>query len=205
MCNYSFPDHISLSTVSKHFISKLLQKDPKHRLTIEEIINDQFFSLPIPDTLPTTLLACPPNKVFMDKYQVPNQPELRHRDSTESDFAQKTERGLEKRESMRALVRTNSIENLNKNSYVNRAASTAALRRGRMLSSKTELPNQAPIVAPNHSSPFVWVTFFEENPKFGMAYLLNSNATGMRFNDSTSLISNQQFQKMKYIDFLSKN
>lgn len=38
-----------------------------------------------------------------------------------------------------------------------------------------------------------------------MAYLLNSHATGMRFNDSTSIISNNQFQKMKYIDFLSKN
>lgn len=90
MCNYSFPDHISLSTTSKHFISKLLQKDPKHRLTIDEIINDDFFSLPIPDHLPTTLLACPPNKMFLDKYHVPSNPELKHRDSTESDFAQKT-------------------------------------------------------------------------------------------------------------------
>ncbi len=35
MCNYSFPDHISISTVTKHFISKMLQKDPKHRLSIE--------------------------------------------------------------------------------------------------------------------------------------------------------------------------
>ena len=35
MCNYSFPDHVTLSTVAKHFISKLLQKDPRHRLTIE--------------------------------------------------------------------------------------------------------------------------------------------------------------------------
>lgn len=33
---------------------------------------------------------------------------------------------------------------------------------------------------------------------------MNSNATGMRFNDSTSLISNSQFQKMKYIDFMMK-
>lgn len=38
-----------------------------------------------------------------------------------------------------------------------------------------------------------------------MAYLLNSNATGMRFNDSTSIVSNNNFQRMKYIDFLSKN
>jgi hypothetical protein len=94
----------------------------------------------------------------------------------------------------------------NKNSYCNRAASTAVLRRGRMLSSKTDLSNQAPPpVSQNRFGPFVWITCFEENPKFGMAYLLNSNATGMRFNDSTCIVSNSLFQKMKYIDFLSKN
>ena len=35
-----------------------------------------------------------------------------------------------------------------------------------------------------------------------MAYLLNSNATGMRFNDSTTIVSNSQFQRMKYVDFM---
>jgi serine/threonine protein kinase len=95
MCNYSFPDHISLSASSKSFISKLLQKDPKHRLTIDEILNDGFFSNPIPDALPTTLLACPPNKIFLDKYSLPNNLDLKHRDSTESSLGpQKTERGL---------------------------------------------------------------------------------------------------------------
>jgi hypothetical protein len=54
------------------------------------------------------------------------------------------------------------------------------------------------------AGPFVWVTFFDENPKFGIAYLLNSNAVGMKYNDSTSIISNNQFAKMKYIDFLGK-
>ena len=136
MCNYSFPDHVTLSTVSKHFISKLLQKDPKHRLTIDEVLNDQFFSFPIPDALPSTLLACPPNKAFVDKY-LPSYPELRHRDSTDS--TQKTERTLEKGESVRTLVRTNSIEQLNRNNYGQRAASTAALTRGRMLSSRADL------------------------------------------------------------------
>ena len=38
-----------------------------------------------------------------------------------------------------------------------------------------------------------------------MAYLLNSNAIGMRFNDSTTIVSNNQFQKMKYVDFIAKN
>jgi serine/threonine protein kinase len=40
MCNYSFPDHISISNVTKHFIFKMLQKDPKHRMTIDEVLND---------------------------------------------------------------------------------------------------------------------------------------------------------------------
>jgi polo-like kinase 1 len=40
MCNYSFPDNISLSPLIKNFISKMLQRDPKHRSTIDEIIND---------------------------------------------------------------------------------------------------------------------------------------------------------------------
>jgi polo-like kinase 1 len=71
MCNYSFPDHISISTVTKHFISKMLQKDPRHRLSVDEILSDEFFSLPIPEALPTTLLACPPNAHFLSKYQVP--------------------------------------------------------------------------------------------------------------------------------------
>jgi polo-like kinase 1 len=84
MCNYSFPDHVSLATTTKHFISKMLQKDPRHRLSIEEVLADDFFAQPMPDSLPTTLLACPPNAHFLAKYsQQPLVPtELRHRDST---------------------------------------------------------------------------------------------------------------------------
>lgn len=202
MCNYSFPDHITLSTVAKHFISKLLQKDPRHRLTIDEVLNDQFFSFPIPEALPTTLLACPPNKAFVDKYHISSNPELKHRDSTESTTL-KTDRYLEKGESTRTLVRTNSIEQLNKNNYGQRAASTAALTRGRMLSSRTDLQKPVQPLPQTSTAPFVWITFYDENVKFGMAYILNSGATGMRFNDSTTIISNAQLQKMKYRDFMS--
>lgn len=33
-----------------------------------------------------------------------------------------------------------------------------------------------------------------------MSYMLNSNAVGMRYNDSTSLISNYEFMNFKYFD-----
>ncbi len=49
----------------------------------------------------------------------------------------------------------------------------------------------------------MWVIYFEENPKFGMSYMLNSNAVGMRYNDSTCLISNHEFTNFKYYDSLA--
>lgn len=52
----------------------------------------------------------------------------------------------------------------------------------------------------NKYGPFVWVVLSDQNPKFGMAYILNSNAIGMRYNDSTSLVSNAEFLHFKYFD-----
>ena len=46
----------------------------------------------------------------------------------------------------------------------------------------------------------VWVSYFEENPKFGMGYLLNSNATGFRYNDATIMIINSKMNSLKYLD-----
>lgn len=34
--------------------------------------------------------------------------------------------------------------------------------------------------------------------------MLNSNAVGMKYNDSTTIISSCQFLRMKYIDFLGR-
>lgn len=73
-----------------------------------------------------------------------------------------------------------------------------------MLSEKTEQKNPIPVLPTSQTGPLIWISFFEENVKFGMAYMLNSNATGMRFNDSTTIVSNHQFANMKYIDFLAK-
>lgn len=55
----------------------------------------------------------------------------------------------------------------------------------------------------NKYGPFTWVVYSEENPKFGMSYMLNSNAIGMRYNDSTSLISNHEFTRFKYFDSIA--
>ena len=105
--------------------------------------------------LPNTLLACPPNKAFVDKYQVVGS-DRKMRESTES---QRTDRYLEKGESTRTLARTNSITELNKNNYGQRAASTAALTRGR-ISSRTDLHKPVQTAPPTQTAPYVWITFF---------------------------------------------
>lgn len=98
------------------------------------------------------------------------------------------------------LVRANSIDRVDKkNHVVQRACSSAAL----MIPKKNVQPHQSIEMKTLSSSiqplgPQVWVTYSEENPKFGICYILNSNATGMKFNDSTYLISNSNFTKIKY-------
>lgn len=99
-------------------------------------------------------------------------------------------------------MRTNSIEQLTRVNCGQRAASTTTLAHGRMLSSKIEAPKPQPTVF--QQAPYCWITFFEENPKFGTAYMLNSNSVGMRFNDSTCIISNAHYNRLKYIDLMSR-
>lgn len=43
-CNYSFPDTINLSHSVKRFITKMLMKEPSRRATIDEVLNDSFFT-----------------------------------------------------------------------------------------------------------------------------------------------------------------
>lgn len=51
----------------------MLQRDPRHRATVEELLNDDFFTVaPFPNTLPMSTLACPPNANFIKQF-VPAQ------------------------------------------------------------------------------------------------------------------------------------
>ena len=93
-------------------------------------------------------------------------------------------------------MRANSIDRMDrKNPVVQRASSSAALvipKKNSQIETRNFTPNIQPL------GPQVWVIYSEENPKFGICYVLNSNATGMKFNDSTYLISNSNFTKVKY-------
>lgn len=43
-----------------------------------------------------------------------------------------------------------------------------------------------------------WVICFEENPKFGLAYMTNTKKVGFRFNDQSAMISDAKLTKVKF-------
>lgn len=48
----------------------MLQRDPRHRATVEELLNDDFFTMaPFPMSLPMATLACPPSGNFLRQFQ----------------------------------------------------------------------------------------------------------------------------------------
>lgn len=201
MCNYSFPDSIPISKIAKNFISKMLQLEPSKRLTVDEILNHEFFTMnPFPKTLPISCLACPPNANFMKKFQ-PKEAEIKKAESTEK---LNTSRGYE-------MANTDRIQSLNRDKLLNirssneennqppqRAASSTALVGHKFIMKKASI--EEPVAPPEIRGPEIWVSHFVENPKFGLCYLLNNNSTGMNFNDTTVLISNCTFARIKYFE-----
>lgn len=74
-CQYSFPEHVTISDNARNLISKILVLDPSKRPTLDDILQDPFMtSDPIPKTIPRSTLACPPAKNFTDQYVRGNTP-----------------------------------------------------------------------------------------------------------------------------------
>jgi hypothetical protein len=99
----------------------------------------------------------------------------------------------------RVLVRASSIGKMESKQPqpMQRACSTNAL----MLTKKLSLTRVSSSVSSGNpgQGPLVWVSYFEENPKYGLCYLLNSGAAGMKFIGSSFLIANCGFSRVKYL------
>lgn len=73
MNEYNFPDNVSISSAAKNLIKRILHIDPAKRLSIEEIINHDFFkSGSIPKLLPVSTLACPPSASYIRGFMLYN-------------------------------------------------------------------------------------------------------------------------------------
>ena len=69
MNNYSFPEHVQISSKAKDLIRSLLKTEPKERLSLEQILDHSYLAQPFPHALPTSSLACPPSSSFVSQYE----------------------------------------------------------------------------------------------------------------------------------------
>jgi len=70
MNSYAFPDNVPISAQAKSLIAKTLVTDPSKRLTVDEMLANEFFTYngSVPKLLPVSTLACPPSASYMKQF-----------------------------------------------------------------------------------------------------------------------------------------
>ena len=96
-----------------------------------------------------------------------------------------------------------SRETVTQDAKIPRPASTAVLSKWKYLEKKEELPLLELKRIPNEIEQ--WVCNHIESSKYGTCYSLNSGAIGMFFIDSTCLIADACYTKIKYMSFLKQD
>nr|P0C8M8.1 RecName: Full=Probable serine/threonine-protein kinase CCRP1; AltName: Full=Cell-cycle related Protein 1 [Zea mays] len=90
-CEYSFPDHVSVSDTAKNLVQKMLTLDPSKRPSLDEILQHPFLKNAnnIPKFLPASTLACPPSTSYLNQFaspensvKVPSQPAPKSAEAT---------------------------------------------------------------------------------------------------------------------------
>ncbi|XP_072463449.1 serine/threonine-protein kinase PLK1 [Notamacropus eugenii] len=188
---YSIPKHIS--TVAASLIQKMLRSDPASRPTINELLNDEFFSSGyIPSRLPTTCLTVPPRFSI-----APNSVESGGRKPLTAlnkgmDNAV-PEQPPEKEEVL--VQEPNGPADCYLSDMLQQLLSVnAAKPSDRRLVRQEEAEDPACI-------PIFWVSkWVDYSDKYGLGYQLCDNSVGVLFNDSTRLILYNDGDSLQYIE-----
>ena len=67
---YNFPENVAISDMARDLITKILNNDPTHRPTVDEIVQHEWFSNlgTVPRLLPASTLACPPSSTYIKQF-----------------------------------------------------------------------------------------------------------------------------------------
>lgn len=192
MNSYNFPDHVEISEAAKDLIKKILQKDPKKRPGLDEIMNHDFMNpgYAIPKVLPSSLLVCPPSSSFLNQFNIM------------SSTARGTVGfGIEKQEGFEHYL--NKFKNRQDGALTAKVKSPENLAKITVRTqnvSPNEIINTAK-TAPVSKPPEVWVKkWVDYSTKYGLGYMLSNNAFGVFFNDSTKIIVEPKGVHFDYIE-----
>ncbi|XP_029858057.1 serine/threonine-protein kinase PLK1 [Aquila chrysaetos chrysaetos] len=189
---YTIPKHIN--PVAANLIQKMLRSDPTTRPTIDELLNDEFFTSGyIPSRLPTSCLTVAPRFSI-----APSGLELNGRkpltalnkgpDSPALENLPEKEDGAGLRE-LGDAVDCHLADMLQQLTAVNSAKPSE-----RVPVRQEEAEDPACI-------PIFWVSkWVDYSDKYGLGYQLCDNSVGVLFNDSTRLIMYNDGDSLQYIE-----
>ncbi|XP_016157263.1 PREDICTED: serine/threonine-protein kinase PLK1 [Ficedula albicollis] len=189
---YTIPKHIN--PVAASLIQKMLRSDPATRPTIDELLNDEFFTSGyLPGRLPTTCLTVAPRFSL-----APSTMELSGRkpltalnkglDSPAQEPLPDKEEAVGLRE-VGDAVSCHLADMLQQLTAVN-----AAKPSERVTVRQEEAEDPACI-------PIFWVSkWVDYSDKYGLGYQLCDNSVGVLFNDSTRLIMYNDGDNLQYIE-----
>lgn len=192
MNSYNFPDHVEISEAAKDLIKKILQKDPKKRPGLDDIMNHDFMNpgYTIPKVLPSSLLVCPPSSSFLNQFNIM------------SSTARGTVGfGIEKQEGFEHYL--NKFKNRQDGALTAKTKSPENLAK---ITARTQNVSPHEIIntaktAPVSKPPEVWVKkWVDYSTKYGLGYMLSNNAFGVFFNDSTKIIVEPKGVHFDYIE-----
>ncbi|CAM4517648.1 serine/threonine-protein kinase PLK1 [Lepidochelys kempii] len=189
---YNIPKHIN--PVAANLIQKMLRSDPATRPTIDELLNDEFFTSGyIPTRLPTTCLTIPPRFSIAPSGFDPSgrKPLTTLNKGLDSPALDKTHE-KEDEAALRELgepVDCHLADMLQQLSVAN-----AAKPSERAVVRQEEAEDPACI-------PIFWVSkWVDYSDKYGLGYQLCDNSVGVLFNDSTRLIMYNDGDSLQYIE-----
>ncbi|CAM2099943.1 unnamed protein product [Caretta caretta] len=189
---YNIPKHIN--PVAANLIQKMLRSDPATRPTIDELLNDEFFTSGyIPTRLPTTCLTIPPRFSIAPSGFDPSgrKPLTALNKDLDSPALDKTHE-KEDEAALRELgepVDCHLADMLQQLSVAN-----AAKPSERAVVRQEEAEDPACI-------PIFWVSkWVDYSDKYGLGYQLCDNSVGVLFNDSTRLIMYNDGDSLQYIE-----
>uniref|UniRef100_A0A8C5Q468 Serine/threonine-protein kinase PLK n=1 Tax=Leptobrachium leishanense TaxID=445787 RepID=A0A8C5Q468_9ANUR len=189
---YTIPKHIN--PMAAALIQRTLRADPTTRPTIDELLNDEFFTTGyIPSRLPTTCLTVPPRFSIAPSSIDPNfrKPLTAINKGQDSPLEKPT---------------TPKEEEMQQPECQEPADCYLSDMLTQLTSVNAAKPSERPVVCQDEAedpacNPIFWVSkWVDYSDKYGLGYQLCDNSVGVLFNDSTRLIMYNDGDSLQYIE-----
>ena len=185
--NYSFPQNAKISKPAKEFIESILLLEPYKRPSLEEILKSDFMNMGvgIPQTMPQSTLACPPNINFIKEYMPDAGP-----DGIIVNFiSKKPKKKIRLEDFASQYIAVQSANGVFSNKIIG-----TLYNQNNLYMNGYQQPN---LVLLNTSEIFLrkWV----EVEKYGLGYILSNENVGVYFNDNTKIIYKPNGRNFIYI------